>query len=374
MSRRFKHDLRYALSALLLVATVAATLTGLLADVWDLNDFVAHTYTGYGMAALALAHTALEWPRLWAYIRARWRDTRARRRRDDASPTTSAPASSDASTAGPLLRRRDLVSLLIGGVGGFVLGRTGAGRAPRPEDADPGMRYHDRSKVGVPNPLVVLRDWGQRPPQYKAYPDAPHISLPAPGAEEGLLLEGAIRQRRSIRGYAAPALSLAALSRLLYHADGINAQRGSTRLRAAPSAGALYPIEMYVVAHRVAGLEPGLYHYAVREHALARLRTEDLSGEVVRAGIMQQFLGEANLVLILTAIFQRLRWKYQARTYRYALLEAGHIGQNIYLAATAMGMGACAVGAFNDGAVNALVGVDGVDEAALYLLSVGEPR
>jgi SagB-type dehydrogenase family enzyme len=112
----------------------------------------------------------------------------------------------------------------------------------------------------------------------------------------------------------------------------------------------------------------------VREHALARLRTEDLSGEVVRAGIMQQFLGEANLVLILTAIFQRLRWKYQARTYRYALLEAGHIGQNIYLAATAMGMGACAVGAFNDGAVNALVGVDGVDEAALYLLSVGEPR
>jgi SagB-type dehydrogenase family enzyme len=87
---------------------------------------------------------------------------------------------------------------------------------------------------------------------------------------------------------------------------------------------------------------------------------------------MQEFLGEANLVLVLTAIFQRLRWKYQERAYRYALLEAGHLGQNVYLAATSMGMGACAVGAFLDDGLNGLLGVDGKDEAALYLLAVGK--
>jgi SagB-type dehydrogenase family enzyme len=90
------------------------------------------------------------------------------------------------------------------------------------------------------------------------------------------------------------------------------------------------------------------------------------------AGIGQEMLGQAQVCFILSAIFQRLRWKYRERTYRYALLEAGHIGQNLYLAATSMGLGACAVGAFLDDELNKLVGLDGQQEAALYMISVGQ--
>ena len=263
-----------------------------------------------------------------------------------------------------------LINLLIGGAGGFILGHQRSTGPSLPKNADLGMQYHTWSKPGIPNPLAAVPDWGQRLAQYKSYPDAPHVSLPAPGDARGLTLEDAIRQRRSIRAYDAAPMTLDALSRLLFHADSINAERGGTRLRAAPSAGALYPIETYVIAHRVDDLEPGLYHYAVQDHTFARLHTGNLRNEIVCAGLMQGFLGEANIVLVLTAMFQRPRWKYRERTYRYAMLEAGHIGQNVYLAAASMGMGACAVGAFNDDAVNALVGVDGINEAALYLLAV----
>lgn len=86
---------------------------------------------------------------------------------------------------------------------------------------------------------------------------------------------------------------------------------------------------------------------------------------------MQEFLGEANVVLFMTVIFQRMRFKYQDRTYRYGLIEAGHLGQNAYLAATSMGLGACAIGAFMDDDINAMLGVDGKNEAAIYMLAIG---
>jgi SagB-type dehydrogenase family enzyme len=122
----------------------------------------------------------------------------------------------------------------------------------------------------------------------------------------------------------------------------------------------------------VAGLETGLYHYAVLEHALERLRTDDLRTELVVAGVGQEMLGQAQVVFVLSAIFQRTRWRYRERAYRYILLEAGHIGQNLYLAATSMGLGACAVGAFLDDNLNNLLGLDGEEESALYLIPVGK--
>jgi SagB-type dehydrogenase family enzyme len=380
MTKRFNHDVRYLTSALLLIAAVAALLTGWLSDVWGINTFLVHTYTGYGMAFLAFVHTVFEWPRLWAYVRARVRRhavTDARRRvpataEEAPAATVEAPAPVAPGKERRLLTRRDLLGALLGGAGGLVLGWRLGAPARQPEEADLGVQYHTWSKPGVPNPLAPLLDWGQRPGQYKVYPDVPLIPLPALGEARGLSLEDAIRQRRSVRTYTGTAMTQEALSRLLFHTGGITAEQWGTGLRAAPSAGALYPIETYVLAHRVEGLASGVYHYAVQPHALTRLRIGDVRNEIVRAGILQNFLGEANVVLVLTSIFQRLRWRYRERAYRYALLEAGHIGQNVYLAATAMGMGACAVGAFNDDAVNALVGVDGVDEAALYVLAVGE--
>ena len=108
-------------------------------------------------------------------------------------------------------------------------------------------------------------------------------------------------------------------------------------------------------------------------HNLERADQAELAQEITRAGLWQSFLAEVSVVFVLTAIFQRLRWCYRERAYRYALLEAGHIAQNIYLAAEAAGLGACAVGAFFDSLANQLLGVDGTEEAALYLLAVG-PR
>ncbi len=119
-------------------------------------------------------------------------------------------------------------------------------------------------------------------------------------------------------------------------------------------------------------LDPGVYHYAYRDHALEQVRAGDFRAHVVQQGIAQEFLGECGVVLFLTMILQRMRPKYQDRSYRYGLLEAGHVGENAYLAAMSMGLGACGIGAFMDDAINEMLGVDGVEEAAVYMLAAGK--
>jgi len=235
--------------------------------------------------------------------------------------------------------------------------------------ADAGVLYHEWSKPGGSQILGAVGDWGKRPEPFKAYPDAERVTLPDPHGWEGLSAEDAIEARRSVRDYAAEPLSVEELARLVHAAQGITEPRWG--FRAAPSAGALYPIELYAVVHDVTGLEPGIYHYAVREHALERMQAGDFRAAVTRAGLGQAFLGQAGVCLVLSAVFQRTRWRYRERTYRYVMLEAGHVVQNVYLAATAMGLGACAVGAFLDGALNEMLGLDGVAEAAVYVVSVG---
>lgn len=240
-----------------------------------------------------------------------------------------------------------------------------------PYNNDLGVAYHEWSKPGTPSLLGAIADWGSQPPIYKTYDNVDRIALPQPQFAGGMPTEQAIVQRRSARTYSAQPLTLDQLSRVLFLAGGESYKRYGHGLRTAPSSGALYPIEVYAVAHNVAGLEAGLYHYAVADHALHMLQQADLRGEMLRAGLQQAFLGQANVVLVFTSIFQRMRWKYQQRSYRYALLEAGHLGQNVCLAATSMGLGACAVGAFRDHDLNPLLGVDGTSEAAVYLLALG---
>jgi SagB-type dehydrogenase family enzyme len=270
------------------------------------------------------------------------------------------------------ISRRDFIGLVLGGLGGFALGRFLRPEPVLPYGADIGTIYHEWSKPKLLSLFGTIADWGSQPPLYKEYTSAKRISLHHPGDFQGLYTEEAIQSRRSVRKYSNQLMRLDELSRLLYNTGGINAERWGNKLRSAPSAGALYPIEVYLVIHRVENLEAGLYHYAVKDHALELLRDDDLRGEIVSHGLMQEFLGQANLVLVFTAILQRLRWKYQERSYRYALIEAGHLGQNVYLSATSMGMGTCAVGAFFDDNLNTMLGVDGEDEAAIYMLSVGK--
>lgn len=380
--KRLRYDINVLVSIALLLAAAAAILTGIVADLWHLTGFVFHTYAGYIMAVLTIAHVVLNWSRLVRYVR--FRLARAAQRapvRAGApvrSPVPLQRLPAERRTTGMLHKlhtRRGFLGILIGGLAGMALGRSMV-RA-RPEvlsGTDMGVVYHRWSKPGMSDLLGAIANWGAQPPLYKTYPDAPRIVLPPPDDRPGLTLEQAIEMRRSVRNYSGEPLTLAELSRLLFYTGGINAERYGVRLRAAPSAGALYPIETYLAVHHVTDVRHGIYHYNVADHTLSLIRDADVRGEAVRHGLMQEFLGTCNLVVYFTIILQRLRWRYQERAYRYALLEAGHLAQNLYLTATSLGMGVCAVGAFLDDQVNALLGVDGENEAAVYMLSVGKTR
>lgn len=216
-------------------------------------------------------------------------------------------------------------------------------------------------------------DWSRQPPPYKDYPDAPVIPLEPPVGTEGPTLWQTLAQRRSQRRFGGQAVTLAETSRLLWAAQGATARAGHLLLRTAPSAGALYPIETYLIVHRVEGLEPGVYHYDVRRHALEQLQRGDLRQQTARAALDQRSARDADLVLAWTAVFGRSRWKYGERAYRYVYLDAGHIAQNAALAAVALGLGSCQVAALYDEEVNALLGADGEQESVVYMTVVGRP-
>ena len=369
--RRLRQDLNHLVSAGLLVVAVMAILTGVIADLWDLNDFRWHTYAGYVMTGLALAHVALNWRRLLTYARVRLRRGKAapkRRRQATALPAGPlTPRSVGRATAGALLSRRGLLGLGVGGAVGALAGRGLRPPPVIPGGEDVGLVYHEWSKPGVLDALGTVANWGERPPQYKTYPEAETVVLPEPNLDGGLPTEDAITARSSTRAYSGSPLTLDELSRVLFLTAGMT----RPGRRSYPSSGALYPIEVYPVVHNVNGLDQGVYHYDVRRHALERLAAGDFRQRVVRQALLQEFLGEAGVVLFLSVIFQRMRFKYQDRTYRYGLIEAGHLGQNAYLAATSLGLGACAVGAFLDDEMNKMLGIDGREEAAVYMLGMG---
>jgi len=197
------------------------------------------------------------------------------------------------------------------------------------------------------------------------------VRLPEPQRDGGEGLWVVIARRRSERGYKRQALSLEQLSQLLWATQGITARVAGHELRAAPSAGALYPCETYLVVNNVEGLESGLYHYVVGDHALELLRAGDLSGNIAAACWGQEMAAQAGVVFVWAAVIERCRRRYGERAYRYIYLDAGHIGAQLHLAAVALGLGCCAIGAFDDQAVNKVVGLDGEQEFAIYLSSAG---
>ena len=189
-------------------------------------------------------------------------------------------------------------------------------------------------------------------------------------AYNGLTVEKAIANRRSQRDFTGQTMSLAELSHLLYYSSGITDKREG--LRAAPSAGATYPIEVYTVANNVEGLAKGIYHYLIESHELELLREGDFRNEMSQAALQERMFKQANAIVVLSAVFQRTQRRYRERAQRYICFEAGHIAQNTYLAATSLGLGACAIGAFYDDEFNRLLGLDGKNESVLYLLAVGK--
>lgn len=174
------------------------------------------------------------------------------------------------------------------------------------------------------------------------------VKLHQPQVDGKISLERAIKNRRTYRAFMSDPLSQGELSQLLWAAYGITEDRGYKR--AAPSAGALYPMDLYAVAGTggVKELEAGTYHYDPVEHAISRVLEGDMRVDLARASLSQMWMATAPLNLVITVEFRRIRVKYHERGDRYALMEAGHIAQNIFLQAEALGLGAGIVGAFHD--------------------------
>ncbi len=194
------------------------------------------------------------------------------------------------------------------------------------------------------------------------------IALPAPRQEGPLTVERAIAQRRSVRRFADRAVSIKQLSQILWSAQGVtDHQQG---LRAAPSAGALYPIEMYVVAGNVADLAAGVYRYLPREHRLMRVASGDRRKALVDAALGQGSVRNAPAILVVSGVYSRTAAKYGERAARYVHMEAGAAAQNVYLQAEALDLATVLVGAFGDRQVQEALELP-KDHEPLVLLPVG---
>jgi SagB-type dehydrogenase family enzyme len=189
--------------------------------------------------------------------------------------------------------------------------------------------------------------------------------LPAPARDGEMSLEAALAARRSVRQFAQTRLTPKQIAQLCWAAQGITEpQRG---LRTAPSAGALYPIELYVVT------AAGVDHYEPDGHVLRRRLKDDVRRALQRAALNQEAIGEAPVSVVITAVAQRTERKYGRRAERYCFLEAGHVAQNILLQATALRLAAVPIGAFDDRDVAGVLQLPD-DHRPLYIVSVGHPR
>jgi SagB-type dehydrogenase family enzyme len=193
-----------------------------------------------------------------------------------------------------------------------------------------------------------------------------------PQVEARTELERTIAARRSIRAFSCVPLNLDELARLLFFTYGRTDRDG--RLRAVASGGALYPLELYVVALKVDGLDPGVYHYGVETNALDVVKTGDCLAALKDVVHWQGLdIDNASLAMVVTAAFRRNTIKYLDRGYRMILMEAGEAAQNLCLIATSMDLGACLLGGFNDDLLSELLDIDGLEEAPLLTMVVGRP-
>jgi SagB-type dehydrogenase family enzyme len=197
-----------------------------------------------------------------------------------------------------------------------------------------------------------------------------NIPLPTPKASGDNSLEQLLKKRRSVREFRDDALNLQQLGQLMWAAQGITHGEG---LRTAPSAGALYPLELYVAAGKVEGLAAGLYHYYSGEHRLINTTSGDLRKSLSRSALQQPWVQHAPMVIVIAAKYSRTTRKYGDRGIRYVHIEAGSVAQNIYLQAQTLGLGTVIVGAFDDEAVASALHLPS-DVRPLLLMPVGVPH
>ena len=245
-----------------------------------------------------------------------------------------------------------------------------------PSPAGTGQLFMERTKYrylvksdqekGLPVPPLEV------PPD----PGRPFIALPGPDTARvaPLDLVAAIGRRRSVRSFERAPVSLTELSFLLWCTQGVRRVAGTyATFRTVPSAGARHALETYLLVNDVDTLEPGLYRYLALSHRLQLADTDStLAIRVMEACLNQQFIARAGVVFLWVAVPYRMTWRYGERGYRELHKDAGHACQNLYLAAEAAGCGVCAVAAYDDDAMNAILGIDGISQFLIYLAAVGK--
>ena len=194
------------------------------------------------------------------------------------------------------------------------------------------------------------------------------IPLPEPSYESIFSIEEALLKRRSTREYSGEPLTLEEISQILWAAQGITHEK---RLRTAPSAGGLYPLELYVVVGDVEGLEKGIYHYMPIENSLLKTVDGDKRSNISDAALGQAWVENAAINIVISAIYERTTVKYGDRGIRYVHIEVGHTAQNICLQATALNLGVVTVGAFHDDKIVHILNLS-QDEKPVYIISIGK--
>jgi SagB-type dehydrogenase family enzyme len=194
-----------------------------------------------------------------------------------------------------------------------------------------------------------------------------HILLPAASHSGVKSVEEALLERRSIREYSPEAISLAELAQLLWSAQGVT---GADGVKAAPSAGALYPLEIYAVIAKVEGISEGIYKYHSATNSLERYAKGDVRKQLAEAALDQTCVKDAPLVLVIAAVYERITRKYSSRGIRYVHMEVGHTAENVYLQAGALSLGTVIVGAFDDASIKQILDLPEL-EHPLCLLPVG---
>ncbi len=242
---------------------------------------------------------------------------------------------------------------------------TGAGRA-----------FIERTKYAYSTESAQQRGEPQPPLELPYDRDAPLIALPdASGFERDKLdLHDVITARRTYRNYTNEPVTLGELAYLLWCTQGIKSTRDSyATLRTVPSAGARHAFETYLLVNNVTGLEPGVYRYIAGKHSLLRVPLEgDLNARITRGSLNQQHVARSAVTFIWVAITERMTWRYGERGYRYLLLDAGHVCQNLYLAAEPIGCGVCALAAFDDDLMNEILQLDGEAAWVIYMATLGK--
>jgi len=210
---------------------------------------------------------------------------------------------------------------------------------------------------------------------YKTYENAiSKVSLPKPEFSPDIQFWDIINKRHSTRAFKNEPISAMDLSLLLFGMSGLTRVFPKFAFRTIPSAGGLFPIEIYAVINNVSGIEQGIYHYNLEKHELEYLKQGDFRKSVADACYGQRMMVKSAVNFIWTAMIERARINFAERAYRYIYLDCGHLGQNFYLAAEALGLNACAVGAYYDDEINKILDLDEKKEFAIYMGVVGKKR